>query len=76
MRQILSRRRLLVLVVLLVVETALAISLRTSGWVATRHAIRSLMIAVAVVLPFIMTGVALSRSVFAMVNSASERSWQ
>jgi hypothetical protein len=61
MYQSLSHLRLLVLVVLLVAETALAISLRTSGWIATGHAIRSLMIAFAVVVPFIMTAVLLYR---------------
>lgn len=57
MNQPFSRLRLLLLVVLLVAEAVLAISLRSSGWIATGHAIRSLIIAVAVVLPFIMTAV-------------------
>jgi hypothetical protein len=61
MNQPLSHLRLLALVVLLVAEAALAISLRTSGWIATGHAIRSLMIAVAIVLPLIMTAVLLYR---------------
>jgi len=61
MNQAFSRTRLLVLVVLLVVETALAISLRTSGWAATGHAIHSLLIVVATILPFVMTGVLLYR---------------
>jgi hypothetical protein len=61
MNQPLSNLRLITLLVILVAEIALVISLRTSGWIATGHAIRSLMIAVAVVLPFIMTAVLLYR---------------
>lgn len=61
MSQPISRVRLLVLVGLLVVETALAISLRSSGWVATGHIIRSLVIVIACALPFVMTVVLLYR---------------
>ena len=61
MNQQLSHLRLFLLVMLLAVEMALAISLRTSGWIATGQAIRSLMIAVAVVLPFVMAAVLLYR---------------
>lgn len=61
MNQPLSRIRLLVLASLLVAETALALSLRTSGWIGTGQAIRSLMIGVAIVLPFVMTAVLLYR---------------
>jgi SecDF, P1 head subdomain len=56
-----SRVRLSVLIVLLVVESALAISLRNSSWVATGHFIRSLAIAIACALPFVMTAVLLYR---------------
>lgn len=61
MSQPISRIRLLVLAVLLVVETALAISLRTSGWVATGSQIRFLVVVVACALPFLMTAILLYR---------------
>jgi len=61
MNQPLSRIRLLLLITLLVVEIALVISLRNSGWLATGHSIRSLMIAIASILPFFMTVVLLYR---------------
>jgi hypothetical protein len=59
MNQPLSRIRLLILAVLLVVEVALVISLRNSGWLATGNSIRSLMIAIASILPFFMAAVLL-----------------
>lgn len=61
MNQGFSRTRLSVLAVLLVVETALAISLRTTGWAATGRAIHALPIVIAIVLPFVMTAVLLYR---------------
>lgn len=59
--QSMSRVRLLLLVGLLVAESALTMTLRTSGWVATGHFIRSLVIVTACALPFGMTAVLLYR---------------
>ncbi len=56
-----SRARLLILVALLILETALTISLRTSGWIATGHGIRQVLIGIAVILPLLMAVVLLYR---------------
>jgi len=61
MNQPLSRLRLLVLAVLLLAEVVLAISLSMSGWIATGNAARSLIVAVAVILPLMMMAVLLYR---------------
>ncbi len=59
MTQAFSLVRLLLLTMLLIIEIALVISLRTSGWIETGHAIRTWLISITIALPFIMTAVLL-----------------
>lgn len=62
MTQPFSHVRLALLAMLLIIEIALVVSLRTSGWIETGHAIRSWAVPVTIaVLPFIMTVVLLYR---------------
>lgn len=66
MSQQITRLRIWLLTVLLAIEIALAISLRNSGWFETGNAVRSVLLGIAMALPFVMTAVLLYRMRFSL----------